>query len=298
MRATIRAAALTALVCAAAVAGGLGKLQSIDLPFPPGERSVTGLAFGADGMLYGTMEHEDGSAPTFFRYDPGGKGVAQPAKALPPEAASPYSLSATGALQKRAADGTLGELGQVAGTRPFEPNGYQVSRALVSDADGNIYTAGKGGAIFRYNPADAKLEALEAHLPAVVGREAWASLDAAVIGPDGLLYGGTFDGYLFTFDPAAGEVVNLGKPLRQQRIQGLAFSGGKLYGIGGEPEGLPRSFAFDPVTRSFELGGTLKSDLGNIYEPIGAMVADPDGNIYIGVTGRLGNLFMWRAGEQ
>ena len=306
MRATRRniivvSLAVAVLLCGRALAGGLGELKTIDLRLRPGERSVTRLLIGPDGAIYGEASVDGAEEPRLFRYDPAKGGPPELVDALPQEdGVSAYALSATGALQHRLPDGTLEELGQVAGTRPFEPKGYQISRALFGDADGNVYTAGEGGAIYRYSPQQKKLEALDARLPAVVGREPWASLDAAVLRPDGLVYGGTFDGYLFTFDLETHEVVNLGKPLRQQRIRGLAFSRGKLYGVGGEEEGLQRSFAVDLETRGFELGGTLKSEVQfrHLYDPVGAMVADEDGNIYLGMTGRLGNLFVWERGEE
>jgi outer membrane protein assembly factor BamB len=214
---------------------------------------------------------------------------------VPPSPPSVYFLNDTGILC-RDQFSTTNAIGQVAGTRPFEKDGYQLSHTLVFDHDGNVLTTGKDGALFRYSVASNKLEQLTARLPAVKGREPWASLDAAVLGPDGLIYGGTFDGYIFTFNPKTLEVINLGKPLRQQRLRGLAFSTGRLYGIGGEDDGFCRSFAFDPKTRGFELGGTLRTtDNKVITAPVGAMAADKDGNIYIGTTGRLGNLYVWEA---
>jgi len=319
---------LAVLLCGRA-AGALDTtdLKKVDLPFLPGERSVSQLVVAPDGKVYGTCIVSREQGPRLFRYDPQNGsldsvgrlpdpliqpedllGGAVTAWAWDPSWMGGYCLSDTGAMRFYKADGTEQELGQVAGTLAFAPTEYQVSKAIFFDAEGNVYTAGSGGAIYRYSPAEKKLEALGAWLPAVTGRESWASLDAAVLGPDGLVYGGTFDGYLFTFDPKTLEVVNLGKPLRQRRIQGLAFSKGKLYGIGGEDEGMPRAFAFDPKTRGFELGGLLRADTngtdypptgimkgeqGYIYEPIGAMVTDEQGNIYIGTTGRLGNLYVW-----
>ena len=324
---------LAVLFCGRATgAPDMSCLKKVDLPFPPGERSVSQLVVAPDGKVYGTcvVSREEGSR--LFRYDPQDGSIDSVAR-LPDPLIQPddllggavrawawdasgkggYSLSKTGVMRLHKADGTEEELGQVSGRIGFGNPDYQVSEAFFFDAEGSVYTAGGGGVIYRYSPAEKKLEALGARLPAVKGRGRWASLDAAVSGPDGLVYGGTFDGYLFTFDPKTLEVVNLGKPLRQRRIQGLVFSRGKLYGVGGEAEGMPRAFAFDLKTRGFELGGTLRADTkdtdyptsgimkneqGYIYEPIGAMVADEQGNIYIGATGRLGNLYVWEVGRK
>jgi outer membrane protein assembly factor BamB len=293
--------ALCLLNAAPAPQGVLSPLKVVELPLPPGERNVASLYQTSDNRIGGLIT---GRLMRTFAYDSqsGRIEMSNPIEILKEsdiqklrvESRYFYAFDEKGALWLMKPGEPRRLLGQVSGTRPFEKEGYQVSRALVLDADGNVYTAGKDGFIFRYSPKTEKLEQLNARLPAVQGREAWASLDAAVLGPDGLIYGGTFDGYIFTFNPKTLEVVNLGKPLRQQRIQGLAFSKSKLYGVGGEEDGLPRAFAFDPKTRGFELGGTLKTTDGKIIlDPVGAMGADKDGNIYIGTMGRLGNLYVW-----
>lgn len=71
------------------------------------------------------------------------------------------------------------------------------------------------------------------HLSAgVPGREAYNRVDAWSVSPTGALFGGTSDGYLFRLDPAKGEAFNLGKPLNQYRIRGLAWACGKFHGSG------------------------------------------------------------------
>jgi hypothetical protein len=302
-------------------------LRTIELPFPPGERSVSQLLIAPDGKVYGIAVASQGGKSHVFRYDPQ-NGALDCVESLPdpliqpeellsgalmawawdPSGTCAYSLSDTGAMRLHKADGTAENLGQVGDRLPAANINYRISRAFFFDADGNVYTAGGGGRLYRYSPVEKKLEGLGAYLPAVEGRQAWATLDAATVGPDGLIYGGTFEGYLFTFDPRTQELIDLGKPLRQQRIQGLVFIEGMLYGIGGEDEGVPRAFKFDPETRGFHLGGLLRADQegskypdngimkaeqGYLYERFGAMVADGQGNIYLGTTGRLGNLYIW-----
>jgi outer membrane protein assembly factor BamB len=285
----------------------------VPMAFPPGERNIVRLVSSPDGaIIIGVIRSGDGT-PCFFSINAGQLKEEHPPFAFSKElnelVANPdapllidlptlshFALSTSGKLLKIDVAARISEVGQLAGTRPYEKEGYQISRAIVKGPDGAVYTAGDKGAIFKYDPAANKLEKLNAVLPAMKGREPWASLDAAVFGPDGLLYGGTFDGYLFTFDPKTLQVVNLGKPLRQQRIRGLAFRNGKLIGIGGEDDGMPRSFAFDPQTRGFELGGAIPDPAGNnpILEPIGAFLGLPDGTVYFSTTGRLANLYMWK----
>jgi len=282
----------------------------VNLPFPPGGREVVRMV-DFNGDIIAVIRTAD-NAPAFFRPagnelitdEPviGGKlaeVLVNPDLPILPDIDRQclYTISASGKLVVMGIFGQVTEIGQVAGTRPFEDKtGYQISRAIVTGPDGAIYTAGANGAIFKYDPAANKLEKLNAVLPAMKGREAWASLDAGAFGPDGLLYGGTFDGYLFTFDPKTNAVVNLGKPFRAQRIRGLAFGNGKLYGIGGDADGMPRSFAFDPKTRGFELGGAIADPAGAnpILEPIGAFFSLPNGVIYFSTTGRMANLYMWK----
>jgi len=282
---------------------------TVNLPCPPGNREIVRMIV-FNGDVIAAIRTADNN-PVFFRPADmesitdeafvGGKlaeVLLNPTLPLVPdiERQSAYTIIENGKLVRIGLFGPVEEIGQLAGTRPYENNGYQISRVIVKGPDDALYTAGVNGAIFKYDPAANKLEKLNAVLPAMKGREAWASLDAGVFGPDGLLYGGTFDGYLFTFDPKTLQVVNLGKPFRQQRIRGLAFRNGKLVGIGGEDDGMPRSFAYDPQTRGFELGGAIPDPNSNspLLESIGAFLALPNGTIYFSTTGRLANLYVWK----
>lgn len=305
------------------LAGTLGWAQEpfspmtlLALPLPPGERAIARMLQQPDGNVYGLVPTGDRQW-RYLRIGPtaDGKAViidAIPDLVMPPAALLPtadlawqwdaarkqgYVLTQAGRLVLYRADGATTDLGQVAGTRPFEEetHGYQISRALVLTPAGEVYTAGGNGVIYRYTPEEKGVTKLDARLPAIAGRESYASLDTAVIGPDGLIYGGTYDGYLFTFDPKTGIVLNYGKPFRAQHIPVLIFREGKLYGIGGGAQDFSRVFSFDPATRSFTLGGmfTRAAKLHNYYEPVRACAADAAGNIYISTTGRLGDLYLW-----
>lgn len=302
---------LIALAPAAEVEPGvLTPLKTIELNLPPGERSVVELFLTTNhtlkvvtaGKRLHTLEldlktRQFASAPV---------PLNRPADAV---ALLRDSSGEVNFYLNRIGNLMVAELpnrtnwidaGKVAGVRPKEKDGWQLSAALVMDNEGNVLTAGKDGTLFRYTTKTARLEPLKARLPCVKGREPWASLDAAVLHERNVIYGGTFDGYLFALDAWTQSIAVHGKPLRQQRIQGLAVSKGKHYGVGGEPDGMPRVFAFDPQSRTFEIGGLLRFGTGTydyIMEPIGAMVADREGNIFLGSTGRLGNLFVWEAGK-
>ncbi|MHB0938295.1 MAG: NHL repeat-containing protein [Armatimonadota bacterium] len=300
------------------------EFQALTMPMRPGQRSVERLLLLPDG-LYGVTVSEQGRIG-YFRVVDG--EIIEPVAALPngvvepleladrgcgftwdPTAKVAYSLSSTGKLLKhtgRGADRKTEELGQVSGTRPFEDKqnakveGYQRSSVMFFDPQGNLYTAGKDGFLFRYAPATGKLEQLDARLPAVRGREPWASLDAAVLAPDGMVYGGTFDGYLFSLDLQTLQVVNLGKPLRQGRIPGLVMRNGNLYGIGGDEEGLPRTFLYDIEDHGFVLGTPIQTPAVPGSGPYSqheisppALVIGPQNQIYLATTGRLGGVFRW-----
>ena len=291
-------------------------MRRIDLPVAPGRRSVRKLLTLADDVVYGVTVGSAGGLG-YFRYDPKRDhvrvlGRLPDSRVEPRELADPdagftwdpsgtrgYSVSHTGKLRMHTmvrGRRTSKSLGQVAGARPFEVKpesavvGYQRSQAVFFDDRGRVYTAGEEGRVFCYSPRSGKLRRLDAQLPALHSREPWASLDAAVVGPDGLAYGGSFDGYLFTLDLNTLAVVNLGKPLRQQRIRGLVFSGKRLHGFGGEEQGLTRSFVHDPATRGFKLGPDIQPERP-IFDPVGDVTVDTNGTIYFGTTGRLGCLY-------
>lgn len=299
--------------------GSFKPIQPIMVPLPPGERSILKLVLQPDGNVYGIVPAPDNTW-RFFRINKPGNNAVEMVKAVPDLALPPkeflanhdlpwqwdavrkqgYLLTGKGRLLSYRADGSTTDLGQVAGTRPFEEKeeGYQLSRTLLITPAGDVYTAGDKGALYKYSPGAATVSKLAVSLPAVVGREPWATLDAAVVGPDGLIYGGTFDGYLFTFNPQTAVVTNLGKPFRAQHVAALAIRDGVLHGIGGDEDTIPRVFSFDPATRGFTLGGLFIRGLGdrplNYYEPIGAAATDAAGNVYVSTSGRIGNLYVWK----
>ncbi|MCM8759468.1 MAG: hypothetical protein NC906_06830 [Candidatus Omnitrophica bacterium] len=282
----------------------------INLPFPPYQRNVVRLVESEDGKIYGIVSESPYGGGFVFAMDEGEK--IKRISRLPDDILQIDSIvfnpeltwtwdktykkilvvDNTGVLKVYEKNSPAREISKISGTRPFEPQGYQISCAFAFDKDGNIYTAGKDGFLFKFDPKTCKIEKMKIQLPAVKGREAWASLDAATLADDGTIYLGTFDGYIVQFNPETQTIVNLGKPLRQQRIQSLVFYKGVVFGIGGEPDGLPRWFVYDPKTRSFELGGTLK-DKNNklIYEPINTMILTKNGQIFGSFFGRLGSLF-------
>ncbi len=134
--------------------------------------------------------------------------------------------------------------------------------------------------------------------PAVPGRERWTRVDAFLLDPSGIIYGGTSDGYLFRLDPEKLTVINLGKPLMQSRLNGLVRGGdGKLYGTGGGKDDMARLFSYDPISGEYQILGFVDVNRRPYYSwrayNIGAIAADGNGTIYIGENERISKLYLF-----
>ncbi|MCI0459062.1 MAG: SMP-30/gluconolactonase/LRE family protein [Gemmataceae bacterium] len=190
----------------------------------------------------------------------------------------------------------------------------QVSRAIVIDPGTAAYTAGAKGVLYRYDFQARRLEKLALSLPAVPGREAWASLDAAVMhqraGEDGeysSLMGGTSDGYLFELRIHGKDELLLrprGRPHAQGTIQGLVrlpSKGGKghtFVGVAGNWDGMPRGFTFahGGSTSAVIPHGIPIADGQPSMVGFGALAVDGEGTIYAGERDRIARLIRYPAG--
>ncbi|MHB1935800.1 MAG: NHL repeat-containing protein [Acidobacteriaceae bacterium] len=199
------------------------------------------------------------------------------------------------------ASGKFTDLGVVSKNIPegerFEKT-KMMSRMLVVDQAGNVFASGENGDFFRFDAKAQKLERLAIHAPAVPGRESWTEVDAFLLDPSGVIYGGTSDGYLFRLDPEKLTVTNLGKPLNQYRIDGLVRAhDGKLYGVGGDKEEMARIFSYDPSTAAYDVLGFVDIDRRPYYTwqayEIGAMAIGDRGTVYIGENERISKLYLF-----
>lgn len=173
-----------------------------------------------------------------------------------------------------------------------------IGRALAINDEGVVFTSGEGGELFRFDPARAKLERTGLIVPTVPGREPYNRVDAWTISPSGDFYGGTSDGYLFRFDSKASKVENLGKPLNQYRIRGLAFAPNReLYGIGGADDEMARLFSYDPARGSYRMLGFIDVNRRPYYTwqayVIDSVVAGLDGTIFLGQSERKSKLYLY-----
>lgn len=173
-----------------------------------------------------------------------------------------------------------------------------IGRSLVVTTAGQVLASGENGAIFRFDPAAQILARLPLTLPGVPGREPYNGADAWAAAPDGCVYGGTSDGYLFRLDPGLARVDNLGKPLNQYRIRGLVFSeNGKLYGVGGDDDEMARLFSYDPKHGVYDVLGMIDVNRRPYYSwhayVIDAVAAGLDGTIYLGQAERKSKLYLY-----
>jgi streptogramin lyase len=247
-------------------------------------------------------------------------GVADLGKPVPGESISAmtidrstntiYGLTSPGGhfFSYSIAAGKASDLGVVAEKAPFGEKfekSKMMSRMLVVDQQGEVFASGENGSFFRFDPKTNKLEKLAIHAPAIPGREPWTVVDTFLLDPSGMIYGGTSDGYLFRLDPVRLTVTNLGKPLIQNRIDGLVRApGGKLYGVGGDQEDMAREFSYDPSSGAYDVLGFVDVNRRPYYTwqayVIGAMACGLDGTIYIGENERISKLYLFypQAGDE
>ena len=173
-----------------------------------------------------------------------------------------------------------------------------ISRMLAVDDKGNVFASGENGYFFEFVAKTQAVQKLSIHAPAVPGREPYTRVDAFLPGQSGFIYGGTSDGYLFRLDPETLKVQNLGKPLNQYRIAGLAWGpGGKIYGAGGDASEMARMFSYDPQTGSYDLLGFIDVNRRPYFAwqayVIGDIASDDRGTVYLGENERVSKLYLF-----
>jgi len=179
-------------------------------------------------------------------------------------------------------------------------------RALVCDDSGRVYTSGTGGCLKYYDPTSGKIESTGLRIPGetypIHRTDTYAVVDYFAKDSDGLIYGGSSDGYLFSFDPVANELRNLGKVRAARRLRALTV--GKddhLYLVAGErPETSPspcQFYSYDPAQGSFTTLGLLIADRSPHYYWRGyqfdSITTGTDGTIYLGESERRSHLFLY-----
>jgi hypothetical protein len=192
-------------------------------------------------------------------------------------------------------------LGKVAGHKihgeKFERDRL-IGRAIAVAKNGDVFTSGEDGALFRYHPGDAPIEKLAVTVPAEPGREGYNRMEVWCSDASGMLYGGTSDGYLVRFDPDSLTMENLGKPLSQYRLNGLVLAKNKkLYGVGGDADDMARLFSYDLKSGAYQILGFVDVNRRPYYAwqayRIDAMCIDNDGTVYLGEAERRSRLYLF-----
>jgi len=196
-----------------------------------------------------------------------------------------------------APSGTLFALDHDAGRTRILARIEAATPTLVALPSGNILGAYAEGQLWEYRVPESRLLSLDAHAPCQMGKRYVVGVQSLVLSSSGIVYGGTStDGFLFTYDPGTGEVVNVGKPNRQSNICALAEGhDGTVYGVVEEPEGMAHLFAFDPQQRGFTDLGVLGASFPDhwIAHSLGSMSVGPFGEVFIGETDNISHLFIY-----
>ena len=115
--------------------------------------------------------------------------------------------------------------------------------------------------------------------------------------PAGLIYGASSDGFLFSYEPGAGKLINLGKPRVSRRVRALTMSNSRVYILAGERIEPVRLFSYDPKGAGFQDLGILAVDRSPYYSWRGhqfdSMATGPDGTVYVGESERRSHLFLY-----
>jgi outer membrane protein assembly factor BamB len=175
-------------------------------------------------------------------------------------------------------------------------------RALVVDDAGRVYTSGDGGALVYYDPNSGKIQSTGVTLPgeyypvqAYVGHPV---VEYLARDERGLIYGGSSDGFLFSFNPSTMKLVNFGKPRTSRRLRALTIGqDGRVYMVAGERIEPCRLFYFDPKEGGFHDLGVIAVDRSPYYSWRGyefdSMATGADGTIYLGESERRSHLFLY-----
>ncbi len=169
-----------------------------------------------------------------------------------------------------------------------------ITAALVCDDKGFVYGSADAGRLFRYNPDSGQIEVLDIKIPAVY----YSVVETFTRDKNGLIYGGTCEGYLFRLDSEKMKITNLGKPFVQMRIRALTVGeDGCIYGIGGERPKHCRMFRYEPNESNYDDLGILEVVREPYYNWTGlqfdSIITGKDGIIYVGESERRSHLFIY-----
>jgi len=162
------------------------------------------------------------------------------------------------------------DLGEIDKRRVYhgpERHWRSLPRALISDDSSRVYTTGADGNIVYYDPGSGKIVSTDLKIPEdrypAQSVESHAVVEYFTRARCGLIYGGSSDGYLFSFNPCKMELLNLGKPRSSRRLRAVTVGdNGKVYMMAGERASTRpcQLFCYDPQKGAYENLGLLIAD--------------------------------------
>ena len=199
------------------------------------------------------------------------------------------------------------DLGEVDSMKVYhgpERNWRTLPRSLICDDSGRVFMSGTQGMLKYYDPGSGKLVSTKIELPGdyyyLQFYKDYTAVEYFARDPDGLIYGGTTDGYLFSLDPHKMEVSNLGKVRQTRRLRCLAVGNdNKVYMMAGEISTTKpcQFYSYDINKGKFETLGLLIVDRSPYYywrgQQFDAMSTGLDGTIYLGESERKSHLFIY-----
>jgi hypothetical protein len=177
-------------------------------------------------------------------------------------------------------------------------------RSLICDTSGRVFMSGNKGMLKYYDPKIRKLVSTTIEVPGdyyyLQFYEDYTAVEYFAKDIHGLIYGGTTDGYLFSFDPDHMQLKNLGKVRESRRLRCLTVGkDGKVYLMAGERSASRpcQFYAYDPQAGSYETLGLLVVDRSPYYywrgQQFDCMTTGLDGTIYLGESERKSHLFLY-----
>jgi len=201
----------------------------------------------------------------------------------------------------------LTDLGEIDAKKVYhgpERQWRTLPRALVCDESGRVFMSGNKGMLIYFDPRLDKLVSTNIEVPGdyyyLQFYQDYTAVEYFDKDTKGLIYGGTTDGYLFSFDPVNMNLKNLGKVRASRRLRCLTVGkDDKVYLMAGEISTTRpcQFYAYNPKSGGFETLGLLIADRSPYYywrgQQFDCMTTGLDGSIYLGESERKSHLFIY-----
>jgi len=179
-----------------------------------------------------------------------------------------------------------------------------LSRDLICDNSGRVFFSGTKGLLNYYDPKAGILISTNVEIPGdyyyLQFYKDYTAVEYFAKDKNGLIYGGTTDGYLFSFDFKRMELLNLGKVRESRRLRCLTVGNdGNVYLMAGEQSASRpcQFYMYNTKTHGFVNLGMLAVDRSPYYywrgQQFDCMTTGSDGTIYLGESERKSHLFLF-----